>query len=427
MEKINYKLGISELYYAAITETKIESTPAFTVTLKEPINSERLRSACSQALPLFPLFAATLEYKGEYSLVGHESEPPIIASPFEERAQYFGKSTGGYLFRICVDGRKMLFEWSRILTDEYGARDFLLAILSLYFGESASAPVGDALQVYLETLTENREKTSLQTSKSTDKNEKKTEEKRDYSRIKSAGIPTRKNPRGARVHTLSVPVSELCAASGRESASPESVLIPIFANVLHRRARSDEANITADVTLNCRNADIDSMHNLTVTKTLTYSGLFGKTEVKRVMELYEQMLESAKNSDSIKKEAMRTAEDLTPLVTLRPRFLRDLVSLAVSKAVVQERNDFSFVNLGTVRLSDTVREQIEEISILSAPSTTDATISLLEISGELIITVSENYIDEGIISDFIGICARLGINISEKSRTEFTSSCLKIK
>lgn len=427
MKKINYKLGISDLYSAAITETEIESTPAFTVTLKEPLDSERLRSACSQALTFFPLFAATLEYKGEYSLVSHESELPIIHLPFEERAQYFGKSTGGYLFRICIDERKMLFEWSRILTDEYGARDFLLAILSFYFGERVNPPSDEAIQVFLETLAKNGEKASLQTSKSTDKKEEKKEEKRDYSRIKSASIPTRKNPHGALVHTLRVPVSELRSAAGRENASPESVLIPIFSNVLHRRRRTEEANITADVTLNCRNADIDSMHNLTLTKTLTYSGLFGKTDVKRVMELYEQMLDSAKNSDSIKKEAERTVEELKLLVTLRPRFLRDLASLAVSKAVTRQRNDFSFVNLGAVRLSNTANGQIEEISILSAPSLTDAAISVLELSGELIITVSENYIDESIISDFIGICARLGINLSEKSRTEFTASRLKIK
>ncbi len=426
MKNRRYELGIMDLYSIAINETEIESTPAILVTLREAVDKDRLAFALREALAHFPLFCATLEYKDGYSLVAHEGELPIIDAPFVERPRYFGRNTGGYLYRLCVSEREIAFEWSRILTDEYGARDFLLAILSAYFGEPINAPDGNAIGVFLETLVDVGEKSSAASggSKSADE---KPKEKKNHARIKNARIPTRKNPHSATVHTLRAPVSELRAASGRNDASPESVIIPIFSNVLYRRVKENaDIGITADVTLNCRESrGLDSMHNLTVSKILTYSGLFGKADVKRVMEIYEKMLSSAK--DSVKEEAASRLEAIKPLVTLRPRILFDLASLVVSKAVKGQRNDFVFTNLGEIIIPDGVKNGISSLEMRIIPDSADTGISVLLLSGELIVTISENYLDEKIISDFVGISRMLGINFREEKSEAFTQSRLRLK
>ena len=427
MDNRKHKLGIKELYFLGLTETDIESSPAFKVTLEENVDIERLHSALSKALSYFPVFSSALDYRNE-ALVFNSGTLPITELSLRNSDARFGKETGGYLFRICAGDNILIFEWSRILSDEYGACDFLAAILSSYFGERITPPSESGIDVFLETLDEKRERSAKSGSGSpAEPKSRAVKKKKDYSKIKGAKIPTRKNPHGATVHTLRTSLSEILAVAERENAAAESVLIPIFSNVLHRRAKTDEAIITADVTLNCRSEEIKSMRNLTVTKTMTYSDIFGKTDFKRVVEMYDKMLAAAKDSTSIRQAAKRTVEELSELVNIRPRFIRDLVSLAVAKAILKERNDFSFVNIGKMPLSDSVTEKIKSICLFDAPSLSDATISILQFADEIIITVSENYIDNNIVSDFVGICTRLGIIIREEASEEFTSSLLKIK
>ncbi len=424
MENRRYKLGVIDLYSVAKNETEIESTPAILVTLSDGVDKSRLATALQEALTHFPIFATTLEYKGGYALVSHDGELPIIYSPFEKRPEYFGKESGGYLFRFCVNEREIAFEWSRILTDEYGARDFLMAVLSAYFGEPIEPPSADAIDVLLERLTERGIGAA---SGGASGNEKPgASAKKDYSKIKNTHAPTRKNPNGATLHTLRVGLSELRAASGRNDASCESVIIPIFSNVLYRRVKEIEgASITADVTFDCREAGLDSMHNFTVSKIMTYSGVLGRTDVGRVMEIYEKMLISAK--DSLKDEAERTIKAVKPLVSLRPRILADLASLVVSKAVKQEKSDFSFVNLGELKLSKRVKNGVKDIRICAIPDSADTGISVLTLSDELVVTITENYIDDKIIFDFVGISKMLGISFREEKTEAFTQSRLKLK
>ena len=184
-------------------------------------------------------------------------------------------------------------------------------------------------------------------------------------------------------------------------------------------------SITADVTIDCRNAvGFESMHNFTVSKILTYSGMLGKTDVKRVIELYDKMLDSAK--DGVKDEAERTINSLKPLVNLHPRILADIVSLVVSKAVKGQRSDFSYTNLGNLNLPDGVKKQLSSLEFYSIPESADAAISMLEFGDEAIITITENYVDEMIISDFVGIAKILGINFIVQESESFKQSRLKL-
>lgn len=427
MDNGKHKLGIKELYFLGLTETDMENSPAFKVTLTENVDIEKLRSALSEALSYFPVFSSALDYRSE-ALIFNDGALPITELSLGKSDARFGKETGGYLFRICAGENTLIFEWSRILSDEYGACDFLAAILSAYFGERITPPSESEIDVFLETLNEKREKPEGSASGSpTEPKGPTVKKKKDYSKIKGAKIPTRKNPHGATVHTLRASLSEILAVAERENATAESVLIPIFSNVLHRRATTDDAIITADVTLNCRSEEIKSMRNFTVTKTITYSDILGKTDFKKVVEMYDKMLTAAKDSASIKQEAKRTVDEISGLVNIRPRFVRDLASLVVAKALLKERNDFSFVNIGKMHFSDSMMRKIKAISLFDAPSFTDATISMLQFRDEIIITIAENYIDGSIVPDFIGICARLGISIREEACEEFASSLLKIK
>ena len=424
MENKRYKLGVIDLYSVAKNETEIESTPVFFVTLRDMVDKEKLSAALRKALTYYPLFATTLEYKGEYALVSQDGELPIIESSFEDRLKYFGKETGGYLYRFCIWEREIAFEWSRILTDEFGARDFLLAVLYAYFGESIKEPDDKAVDIFLEVLTEKSAGAAVSRGATSDETPKE-KEKKDYSQVKNPHTPTRKNPNEATLYTISVNMNELRASSSRDDASCGSVIIPIFSNVLHRRAGDGDVSVTADVIFDCRKPGLDSMHNFTVSKILAYSNIFSKTDVKRLMEVYEKMLSSAK--DGVKDEAERTINAVKPLVNLRPRFLADFASLVVSKAVKRERSNFAFLNLGKIELTERVGRGIERIKICAIPDSADTGISVLEHSDKLIMTITENYVDEKIISDFVSISKMLGINFKIEKSEAFTQSRLKLK
>lgn len=428
MENKRYELGAVDLYSIAMSETKIEQNPAILIRMREEINIEELEKALKKIMPSFPIFSSTLEYRGgRYSLVEREGDLPIINSEIGARPAFLGKSSGGYLFRICIDGCELLLEWSNILTDEYGGMTFLLALVCRYLGEKAHLPYMKSAEVFLEDLTQKSKKTNPAGIDSSASDKKVKKKKPDYSKIGGALIPTKNNPDGALVHTLRIPAKALCDTAGRKGASAESVLIPLFSNILFRRKREQDTGVTADLTINCRTDEIDSMHNFTVVKTLTYSAPLGKTDVKRASELYEQMLDSTGDKESIRAEAERTIDAVSELTSMRPRFLRDLASLAVSKAVRAQRSNFSFLNFGTLPLTPTAISQIESITPLLVPTSTDATVAVLRLGKDYVVSISENYVDEKIISDFVGILARLELTDEEESQIKFRQSRIKLK
>ena len=428
MENKLYELGAADLYSVAMSETQIEQNPAILIRMREEINIEGLEKALKKIIPSFPIFASTLAYRdGRYSLFESEGDMPIINSEISARPAFLGKSSGGYLFRICIDGCELLLEWSNILTDEYGGMTFLLALICRYLGEKAHLPYMKSAEVFLEDLTRESKKTNAAGANNDVSDKKVKKKKSDYSKIGGALIPTKKNPDGALVHILRIPAKALCETAGRKGASAESVLIPIFSNVLFRRKREQDNGVTADLTINCRTDELDSMHNFTVVKTLTYSAPLGKTDVKRASKLYEQMLDSTSDRESIRAEAERTIDAVSELTSMRPRFLRDLASLAVSKAVRAQRSNFSFLNFGTLPLAPTAISQIESITPLLVPASADAAVAVLRLGKDYIVSISENYVDEKIITDFVGILARLGLTSEEESQLKFRQSRIKLK
>ena len=428
MEKTKYKLGAIDLYSVAMSETKIEKNPAILIKMREAVDIERLTEALTKILSAFPLFASTIEHRrGSYALVENGGALPVISAEIGSRPLFLGKSSGGYLFRICVDGCDVLLEWSSILTDEYGGMTFLLALVCRYLGEKAHLPYMKSAEVFLEDLTQKSKKTNPAGIDSSAGDKKVKKKKPDYSKIGGALIPTKNNPDGALVHTLRIPAKALCDTAGRKGASAESVLIPLFSNVLFRRKREQDTGVTTDLTINCRTDELDSMHNFTVVKTLTYSASLGKTDVKRASELYEQMLDSTTDKESIRAEAERTIEAVSELTSIHPRFMRDLASLAVSKAVVAQRSNFSLLNYGTLSLSPKALAQIESITPLLVPTSTDATVAVLRLGKDYLVSISENYVDEKIIADFVGILARLELLTEEESQLNFRQSRIKLK
>ena len=144
------------------------------------------------------------------------------------------------------------------------------------------------------------------------------------------------------------------------------------------------------------------------------------------MELYDQMLDSVKSREHIDGEIEKTLGAITPLVNLRPRILADFAALITSMAMRDNRDNIALTNLGALCIGDACSSKIESVALYTNPTISECEISVVTVGEKIFISVTECYIDENIVSDFAGICTRLGMSISEISKKTISRSRLKL-
>lgn len=411
MDKKRYELGVQDLYFLALNETKISSTPLFAATLSQRVDTEALKRATERALACYPIFATTLDFShGKYSL--EENTSDVTVADFEDgKPVFFGKKLSGYPFRISADENVITLEWSRVITDAFGARDFFVAILSAYFGTDITAPSESGVGAFLETLEAPQKSSAPKSTPVAPSAPPANDGKKDYSKIKSAKIPMKSNAQSPRVHSIEVSLQDLKARVGAGDISAEAVIIPIFANVLSRRV-GEGANVTVDLQLDLRESvGKPSAHNFSVSKTLNYSNSYGKADATRLMKMYDKLIASAKEAENARKQADLAVKSVKPLVSLRPRVLLDIATMVVCGAIIKERSNFSVQNVGKISLPDSITPSILSICLAETLPNAEACISILELEDRAVITLTESYEDESIATDFIGILNTLGIAI----------------
>ena len=116
---------------------KLEQSPTIFVqyTLYDLIDENRLRESLIQALDIFTQFKVKLVYDSLENKVFYsknELEPDIYH--YDGKSNLFGKNSNDYLFRVYCDGKNISLSMHHMLTDAFGATNFLNVILSYYFG-----------------------------------------------------------------------------------------------------------------------------------------------------------------------------------------------------------------------------------------------------------------------------------------------------
>lgn len=121
--------------FASLNSWRLQSTFRVSVTLKQPVNLERLQAALGRTLPRFPLFRLRLKPGFFWYYFEPSKEPPAILAdsrfPLGETFSAMGRS---YPWRIRLYHGTIALDCAHALTDGSGALTFLNTLLAEYLG-----------------------------------------------------------------------------------------------------------------------------------------------------------------------------------------------------------------------------------------------------------------------------------------------------
>ena len=101
-------------------------------TLKETVVPEKLQRALEKAIEHFPVFRVRLALNENRQPVYEKNELLPCIYENDGKTHTFGKASRGYLFRVSYHSRRISLSIHHMLTDFFGANEFLKYILRCY-------------------------------------------------------------------------------------------------------------------------------------------------------------------------------------------------------------------------------------------------------------------------------------------------------
>lgn len=117
--------------YPAISNRNLTSVFRSSVELKERVKARQLLESVQDLEDRFPYYKVKLKKGLFWYYLEHENLIIPVLPDFGVHCRAFGKHE--LMFRVLVKDRSISVEFSHILTDGYGALQFLKALLSVYF------------------------------------------------------------------------------------------------------------------------------------------------------------------------------------------------------------------------------------------------------------------------------------------------------
>ena len=118
-----------------ITGIKEQSpTLLFECVLDRNVDRDRLLDALEKALDVFSSFKVRIGIDDRKCLFYEENPNTPQVYEYDGKQHFFGKKSGGYLFRLYYSADKVFLSAHHMLSDFHGAYTFMKCILSFYFG-----------------------------------------------------------------------------------------------------------------------------------------------------------------------------------------------------------------------------------------------------------------------------------------------------
>ena len=410
-----YELGNIDRYAIAANGTCMENASFFSVMLKESVDGEKLCQAVCSALKNHPLFKTKVEYKKQYYLETNDASVTVTASSAAERPKEFGKSTNGYPWRLCYDGRDICFEWCHVITDGKGAIAFLTDILNAYFGFSLCYPAERLLSLGYESLY--------------DKKIKSFGQKKQAKGFSVKNFPAIKNGFKCQSHVLSLKTADLLKVAKKHDATPVAVLVPLICKAVRSRIPETvkNRNVRCGIAVDCRKpSGIDTAHNFIYVKPITYTDRLDSLDLPTLSTVYRATLDLFLDKDNLVAACTDMIDQTDFLYRLRPLWLQRLVMKIVAKAVKNSMQNVGYTYLGKVPFCERLCEKIEKFGFRTWPDIGYCCVAAVDFNGTLFLDFCENYKDKEVVPAFIKICGEYGLDVKTEQEETFEQGAMKV-
>ncbi len=406
---MRYNLGLMDKYPIEAAGSTIENNPMFRVFFKQVIDPVRLESAINKALMRYPLFKTRVMFDKEYYLETNDQPLVIFHSREEERPLVFGANSNDYPWQICYFENKMTFEWLHGVSDGVGASHFLRQILCEYFEVNNDEYNKFLVGTGLEPFFNSKEKgIDYQT-------EPAGFSFKEFKKIENRGYKTDN-------HMLRCPTSEILELAKVSESSIAPIVTILFSKAIRKHLPLEMKNkkVAANVVLDLRRPlNYETMHNCVEYKRITYTDEDDNASFKAVAKRYKQVLDHARlvpNVVRIITERVQTFK----LYHILPnkRFLKACVKLV---GLVLKDIDCNFVvtYLGRFNLPKEVEEMIDNVEFKVWHDFGECILACVDYNGMFNVSVSENFVEKGIVEDFIELSRKFGIHFEEVEKVEF--------
>lgn len=400
---MRYNLGYMDKYPIEAAGSRIENNPMYRFVFKEPIEPIILEEAFYKAMEMFPLFKTRVKFDKEYFLETNDKQIKLIKAKEEERPLVFGFNTNDYPWQCCYYENKMTFEWLHGVSDGVGAFDFLRQVLIFYFDIDKEIPnktylVGPGLEPFF------------------DKTEKGINYKVDPSGFSFKDFPAIKRGYKTDCHRLIADTKDVISVARICDSSVASIITILFSKAIrmHLPENIKNKNVACNLVLDLRRPlNYKTMHNCVEYKRITYQDKHEQMSFREIAKEYKKILDNARLVPNIVKTITDRVASLRLYHFIKnKRFMKFAAKIV---GIVLKDRDCNFVVTypGKINLPKDVIERIEDIDFKVWHDFGECIIACVDYNGNFNVNISENFVEKGIVEDFIKISENIGIHFKE--------------
>ena len=141
------RLENSAIIYPSCRTRKYATVYRMAVTLDAPVDAALLDQALQSVMRRFPSFRYSIRRGLFWWFLQKLENDPAVGS-FRKLSPIDVKRNGGYMFRLCCDGSRIMLDVYHALTDGNGALTFLLSVVAEYLKLSQGVAVEYGKWIY---------------------------------------------------------------------------------------------------------------------------------------------------------------------------------------------------------------------------------------------------------------------------------------
>lgn len=412
----------AKIYPAARSQTW-SNVFRLSVTMKENVDKEILKSALEVCTKRFPSIVASLR-KGLFWYYIQEVER---APEFKKESSYpltrmSKKETRKCAMRVIVYKKRIAVEIFHSLTDGNGALVFLKSLAAEYIEQKYNEEVSNEYGIL-------------------DRNQKPSEKEFEDAFIKNKGsVKTSRKDTDAwqlfgtdepagflNLTCFKIPVKEVLEKAHQYNVSLTAFLCAMMMSALQELQKEmvlkkkRRKPIKVLVPVNLRNLfETETLRNFvfyTIPEIETNLGEYSFEEILNIVK-HRMGLDITKKQMS-KKITTNVESEQMLIVKLMPLFIKNLVMKAIFNAVGERKSCFSLSNLGAVKVPENMEKYIERFDfILGVQATAPYNCGVLSYKDTLFVNFIRNIREPFLEAKFFSVLRDMGISVTVESNKQ---------
>ena len=390
------------------------------VSLKEEIDKEVLRSALNVTARRFPSICVRLRRGVFWYYLQQLSEPPTIREDQSyPLARMDNQETRRCAMRVLVHKNRLALEFFHAITDGTGALTFLKSLTAEYLQQkyNVSIPNENGILGRLEEPSDAELEDSFQKYAGPVQASRK-----ENDAFHIAGTP--ELPGFRNLTCMKIAVSEALAAAHRYNVSLTVFLTAAFMQALqiiqkeqcpnHKRLKP----VKILIPVNLRNVfESRSLRNFALYTTPEIDprqGEYDFAEICRVV--HHWMASDITPKKMASKIATNIAAERMLVARLMPLFIKNIVMKAVYHAVGERKSCFSLSNLGNQKVPDAMSPFIERFDVvLGVQATTPYNCGVVSYGDTLYVNIIRKIRESRLELEFFKVLQKHGVSVSVES------------